>query len=285
MSSTYTDKSRCTNKHSQFLKIFPTCVLIRLFRAAFPITVKQVDDQTDFVQEERLGLPVKTKISATSVVVDVSRCQDVLTSVFSIELVRLPFWLGYTLILRLVLVLRILVALLSSHPPPLQQSFGILTNPVQWRQHMLPNRFYCVTYEYHSAFTWDRVPTPNSWDDKCQTVLPSLYASWMTSILFLNFVSGHAGIFSSFSHYLSIASFGSGIFSAWGIGIDLYTRLKLPNELNPFSAISSSWFYVEFLKDAACWTRCRLRCMHTMTSQHQDGCHFLSTWFSSLYQT
>ena len=54
-----------------------------------------MDDHTDFVQEERLGLPYWTMILAICVVVDVSRCHDVLTSVFSIELVRLPLWLGY----------------------------------------------------------------------------------------------------------------------------------------------------------------------------------------------
>ena len=62
-----------------------------VFRIAFPIIVLQVDDHTDSVQEERLGLLYWTKIWATCVVVDVSKCLDILTSEFSIKLEHLSF--------------------------------------------------------------------------------------------------------------------------------------------------------------------------------------------------
>ena len=83
-------------------------------------------DRTDFVQEERLGLPCWT-ISAICVLVDESKYLDILTLEFSIMTVHLPFRLGCKLILRLLLVLRILVALLR-HPLLLQLSSVTLTN-------------------------------------------------------------------------------------------------------------------------------------------------------------
>ena len=64
--------------------------LIECSRIAFPIIVLQVDDHTDFVQEERLGLPYWTKIWATCVVVDESKCLDTPILDFSIEQVHPP---------------------------------------------------------------------------------------------------------------------------------------------------------------------------------------------------
>ena len=60
-------------------------------------------------------------------------------------------------------------------------------------------------------------------DAKC-TVLPTFFASLITTFLFLIFVSCHVGIFSSFSHSLFTATFASGIFIALGMGIKLCTR-------------------------------------------------------------
>ena len=79
MSSTYADKnnpvSRCRNKHSQ-LETFSQRVPIGLSQIGFPVVVLQKDDRTDFVQEERLGLPYWTMILAICVVVDESKCLD-----------------------------------------------------------------------------------------------------------------------------------------------------------------------------------------------------------------
>ena len=82
MSSTYTDKdspfSRLTNKHSN-LELYPNRVPKALPRIPFPIIVQPKNDRTDFVQEERLGLPFWTMMLATCVVVDLSKYLDILT--------------------------------------------------------------------------------------------------------------------------------------------------------------------------------------------------------------
>ena len=50
---------------------------IGLSQIAFPIIVLPKDDHTDFVQEERLGLPYWTMILAIYVVEDESKCLDI----------------------------------------------------------------------------------------------------------------------------------------------------------------------------------------------------------------
>ena len=66
--------------------------LIGFSQIAFPITVLPKDDRTDFVQEERLGLPYWTMTLAISVVVDESICLDIPIWEFSIILEHLPFF-------------------------------------------------------------------------------------------------------------------------------------------------------------------------------------------------
>ena len=78
-------------------------------------------------------------------------------------------------------------------------------------------------------------------DAKC-TVAPDVLASSITLFLLLTFVKFHAENFSNFSHSLSTAAFAAGIFIAWGIGINLWTKLQCCNEFSPFPAIWSSWF-------------------------------------------
>ena len=79
-SSTYTDKnnpfSRCTKRHPN-LEFSPSHVSMGFSQIAFPITVLPKDDRTDFAQEERLGLPYWTMISAICVVVDELKCLDI----------------------------------------------------------------------------------------------------------------------------------------------------------------------------------------------------------------
>ena len=53
---------------------------------------------------------------------------------------------------------------------------------------------------------------------------------------------GLAGNFSRFFHSLSTAAFAFGIYIAWSIGTHLYATLQWLTEVNPFSAMWSSWF-------------------------------------------
>ena len=109
MSSTYTDKnnpfSRCTKRHSQF-GIFSQPCFNRISQIAFPIIVLPEDDRTDSAQEERLGLPFWTMISAICVVVDGSKCLDIPMLDLSRIWEHLPFLPGYKQVLRLLLVHR-----------------------------------------------------------------------------------------------------------------------------------------------------------------------------------
>ena len=73
------------------LELFPNRVPMELCRMAFPMTVLPEGGHTDFVQEERLGLPYRTMILVICVVVDVSKCLDILTLELSITSVHLSF--------------------------------------------------------------------------------------------------------------------------------------------------------------------------------------------------
>ena len=70
---------------------FPTVVVIELSQIAFLIIVPIEDDRTDFAQQERLGLPYLTVILTICVVVDESKCLDILTLEFLITSVHLTF--------------------------------------------------------------------------------------------------------------------------------------------------------------------------------------------------
>ena len=63
-------------------KLSPNRISIGLSQIAFPIIVLLKDDRTDSAQEERLGLPYWTTISATCVVEDLSMYLDTLTLEF-----------------------------------------------------------------------------------------------------------------------------------------------------------------------------------------------------------
>ena len=76
------------------LELSPNHVSKRSSQIAFPITVLPKDDRSDFAQEERLGLPYWTIISAICVVVDESKCLDIPILEFSIIFEHLPFYLG-----------------------------------------------------------------------------------------------------------------------------------------------------------------------------------------------
>ena len=73
------------------------------------------------------------------------------------------------------------------------------------------------------------------------TFLPLFLASSITSFLFLTFVSCNAGIFANVSHYFTTAAFAFGIFIAWSIGMNLWTRLLWVLEFIPFAVVWSWW--------------------------------------------
>ena len=76
------------------LEFSPNRVSIGFSQIAFPIIVLSEDDRTDFVQEERLGLPYWTMIKAICFVVDETTCLEIPGLDFSIILVHPPFKLG-----------------------------------------------------------------------------------------------------------------------------------------------------------------------------------------------
>ena len=109
MSSTYTEKNNPfhgVRVSIPNLKPSPSHASIGFSQIAFPITVLPKDDHTDFAQEERLGLPYWTMISAICVVVDESKCLDIPIWECSVFLEHPPFRPGCERILRPLLVLR-----------------------------------------------------------------------------------------------------------------------------------------------------------------------------------
>ena len=80
MSSTYTHKNNCfhdVQRDIPNLELSTSHASIGLSQIAFPIIVLPKDDDADSAQEERLGLPYWTMISAICVVVDESKCLDI----------------------------------------------------------------------------------------------------------------------------------------------------------------------------------------------------------------
>ena len=206
-------------------------------------------DKTDFVQEEPQGLRCLTKILATCVVEDVSEYLDILTLEASVMLKRLSFFLGCKLMLRRLLVWRNLVAL-QRHPWLFRPSFEMQTNPVLWMQRKSLNRLL----KYHLGVQLDlcivdtSVLSPLCWEDRRPSLKQKMdicffCASKLTSFMLCTLVICHAGICSTFSHSLSTAASASGIFIAWGTGMNLCTRLKWLNDLDPFSAMWFSWSF------------------------------------------
>ena len=179
------------------LELFTIHVPIELSRVAFTKKILPEDGRTDSVQEERLGLPWWTMIIAMCFLLEVSKYLDILTSEFSTMMVHLPFWPGCKLVLRLLLVLS-------------QCHLGVQLDLL-----------YFWNCDSKSEFLRGQTSIN---DAKC-TVLQSFLASAITSFWFQTFVSCHSGIFSSSSHSLSTAVFASGIFIAWGTGINLRTKL------------------------------------------------------------
>ena len=64
--------------------------------------------------------------------------------------------------------------------------------------------------------------------------------------------------------FLATASFASGTFIAWGIGINLCTNLQWVNELYPLPAMWSSWSFGRDDSNRFSWTHEPPRCMHVL---------------------
>ena len=163
--------------------------------------------------------------------VDVSKYLDILTLDFLITLMRLPCWPEYKRILHQLLVLNILEAFILC-PWLLRLSFKMLMIFFQWtlrtnQYHLLQSHLgvqpclciFLILRHQLRILKWHRSINDAKW-----TFLPLFLNSSITSFLFLTFVSCHAGIFFSFSHYFSTAAFASGIFNAWGIGTNWRTK-------------------------------------------------------------
>ena len=82
-----------------------------------------------------------------------------------------------------------------------------------------PLHFWCFASK-SAFFEWQKSISEAKW-----TFMPLVLASSITSFLLLTFVR---------SHPLSTAAFAAGIFMAWGIGINLWTKLKCCSELIVF---------------------------------------------------
>ena len=231
ISSTYTETSpsRLTNKHSQFGTL-PNHILKKkkLSLITFLTKVLPKDDRTDFIQEEQPDLPYWTMIRAICALVDVSQYLDILTSEFCTMMVHHPFWLGCKRILRLLLVLRILVVL-KQYPLLLQPSFVMPMILAQWTLHTILNHLsQCHLGIQLDLYIVETVaPTPNSWDDRDPSMTQnelfypySLPPRSLLSCFWL--VSCHAGIVSIFPLLFPLPS---GVFNAWGIGLNLCTTL------------------------------------------------------------
>ena len=71
--------------------LFLILVQMELLQIVFPTIFRQMGDHTDFVQVGRLGLQCWTKMLAICVVVDGSKCLDILPEEVSIMLQRSSF--------------------------------------------------------------------------------------------------------------------------------------------------------------------------------------------------
>ena len=229
-------------------ELFPNHVLIKLSRIALPTTVMPKDDRTDSVDEGQVDLPYRTMISAICVVVDVSKYLDILTLAFSITLVHLPFWLGCERILRLPLVLRIVVVLISC---PYFCGCHLWCWWFSFSKYCVWSWiiFHNVTSKYNSGFVHLKI-----WLQLRILEMTKIH-QWRNMnfspfipcfIDHFSFVSDFRQLpcrylfqfFPFFFHcFLRIC-----YFNAWGIEINLCTELQRMSEFIPFATIWSSWY-------------------------------------------
>ena len=163
--------------------------------------------------------------------------------------VHLPFLLEYKKILRQLLVLNIL-AVWIRYPWLLLLSFEMLVTLAPWILHKIQNHFS----QYHLGVQLDLCifgalpPTHHFSDDICPSMMhndllrpTSLLPRSPLSCFWL--VSGSTPQFSPIFPFLVHCCLRCWIFLAWGIGINLWTKLWCCNELFPSPAIWSSWWF------------------------------------------
>ena len=220
-------------KNIPSLKLFPNHVPIELSQIAFHIRVLPKVIHTDSFREERLGLPYWTMILAICVVVDESKCLDTPIWEFSIICEHLPFWAEYKRILHLLLVHRN-PAIWRWYPWSWRLSFEMLKILVQWilrktLNHLLQCHLGVRLYAF--VFLTLKFQLRNLKMTEIHPWRKTIFSAlrlWFIDHFFL--VSDYrqlpCRIFLLFFPILSpLPPFASGIFNAWGIGMNLCTRL------------------------------------------------------------
>ena len=219
-------------------KSSPRRVLILL-----PVTCCFVETTwSDFAQEERLDLSYWTMIWAIRVLVDESKCLDILTLEFSITLVHLPFWPAS--------------AACPAHPGSLDIISNYLCGSLLWCWWSLFSEYFVrawiifhnVTSEYDSAFVLRML--------RLQLLILDLtkihqgrkmnFSAFIPCFIDHLFVSDicqlpcrYFQVFPTFSPLLPLHPV---FFNAGGIGVNLRTKLQWLNECIPFAAMWSSWY-------------------------------------------
>ena len=215
-------------------KIYPNRTSIGFSQIAFPITVLPKDDRRDFAQEERLGFPHWTMICAICVVVDESKFLDKYLDIpilkFSTISEHLPFSPGYKKILHQLLVQRY-QAVLRWYSWLLLLYLWCWWS-LFWILHKMQNHLsqYRLGVQLDLCIFGALPPIRHSSYDRCPSVRQNelLRPSSLlhrSPLIYFWLVRSHAGIFSNFSHSWSTATFAAGIFIAWGIEINLCTKL------------------------------------------------------------
>ena len=234
MSSTYTGKnnpfSLCTNKHSQlktftqpyFNKIFSNCLSHIVPAKGWPYRFRSRRTTGSSILDHDFGhLCRDRRIHMYIPILD-----------FSIILEHLPFLLGYKLILRLLLVHRNL-AVWIWYTWPLLPSFVKLMILAPWILHKIQNHLsQChLEVQLDLCIFGSLSPIRNSSNDRSPSMMRSLHFYLLfllhqsRQICFWLWFCPTPESFSSFSHSLSTAAFAAGIFIAWGIGVNLWTKL------------------------------------------------------------
>ena len=215
-------------------KLSPNGALSGFSQIAFPTTVLPKGDRTDFAQEEWLDLPYWTMIWTICVVVDESNCLDIPIWEFSRIWVHPPFWPEKKQILRQLLVLSIL-AVWIWWPWLLRRSYVMLMIRALRILHKIQNHLsqFRLGVQLDLCIFGALPPVRQSSNDRG----PSMKRGVLVYLLFLLHRSllsyfwlssgSTPEIFSSFSHSLSTAAFAASIFIAWGIGINLCTKIVM----------------------------------------------------------
>ena len=178
----------------------------------------------------------------------------------NLDTLTLEFWAFWEhppsspecMLIRRQLLVHHSLVVLQWHPSLLRQSFATQTSPpcsvkTAWAPSRLLQRHLGVRLVLYTSemlvltphfLRWQMSTNAAKW-----TFFLSPCASRITSFLLLTLSSCHAGTVSSFSRSLSTAAFAPGIFTAWGIGINLWTKLQCVSALSHLPAMWSSWSF------------------------------------------